>query len=186
MRIIETLQTYSVNLSRRNFYLILGTIMSATALICSIILYRHYGHVTSLQTQLRRLNKDRGEARELLSKDLQIKKQRTVVEEMLQKNKNFKLMQYFDTTINKLNLEPYIKDKQISVTSLENLRAEGYSEIRLTATLVNMNTQQLAQLLYEIEQNELVFTKRVEITKSATLPAIDAEIIIATIHPKAE
>jgi len=186
MVIIDTIQHFIHGLTKRSFYLFLAGILAGISLISVVIVYRYYTQTKALTLQLRRLNKDREEAQQLLSKDLEIKKQRAIVEQMFNKNKNFKLREYFDTVIHKLNLEPYVKEVQLSVNNLENVRAEGYTEIRLTASLTNINIQHLVQLLNEIEQNELVFTKRIEITKSATLPVIDAEIIIATLQPKAE
>lgn len=186
MRIITTVKNFLLALTKRDFFLIVASIVGFTVLVSGFIIYRYYDKINFFNQQLRRLNNERAEAQELLGKDLQIKQQQAVVEEVLKKNKTFYLLQYFDTVTSKLRLDQYVKDKRVTTNELENVRAQGYTEIKLDVSIININMQQLAQLLYEIEQNELVSTRRLEITKANKLPAVDVEMTIATLQPKAE
>ncbi len=121
-----------------------------------------------------------------MTKDIQVKKQKAIVDEILNENKSFKLLGYFDEITNKLGIDKNVKEKSTSENTLEILTAKGYKEVRVNATFTELNTRQLAELLDEFEKNERIYTKNLEITKSSKTPTIDVEIVIATLQPETE
>ncbi len=62
---------------------------------------------------------------------------------------------------------------------------EHYSETVANYQLAGISMKQLTQFLDEIDENQRVFTKELEITKSKKVPrAIDVGIVVATLMPK--
>lgn len=147
--------------------------------------YRYFGMIQSMNKQMTSLNKARRETQRLLAQDKEIKKQQAKVEDMLVQQKNFKLKEFFQSIIDRLKLQPYVVSDRITRNELRNMRAADYQEILLEAQLHNMNIKQVADLLYEVEQNERVYTKSVEIKRSATNPVVDLTITIGTLQKKA-
>jgi len=186
MKTLNNLLTSFKDLSSKDAKKYASIIIGIILLLCSFMIYRYFAQVDLLKKQLRKINIDRQEAQELLSKDIKIKKKKEEVDSILKKGKNFKLIQYFDSVTTKLGLAQTVKDREVSSNELENLRSQGYSEVKLTINLLDINMKQLVELLNEFEQNERIYTKSLDITKSEMNPTIDVNIVIATIQPKEE
>ncbi|OGB97183.1 hypothetical protein A3F06_02220 [candidate division TM6 bacterium RIFCSPHIGHO2_12_FULL_36_22] len=165
---------------------ILFIIIGLVILSGGFLLYRYSSSVKSLKKQMVVLNQARKETQQLLSKNEVVQKQRDKVEAMLAKEKSFKLMEYFKTVLDQLKLNAHRASEKISINDTEGIRASGYEEVNLSAQLTNMNTKQVVNLLYEIEQNERVYIKKLEITHSKTNPVVDLNLTIGTLQKKAE
>ncbi|HJM68705.1 MAG TPA: hypothetical protein QGF02_02045 [Candidatus Babeliales bacterium] len=163
-------------------FIILGLVV----LCGGFLFYRYSSSVTSLKKQMVVLNRARKETQLLLSKNEVVQKQRDKVETMLAKEKSFKIMEYFKTVLDKLKLNAHRTSEKISINESEGVRASGYEEVNLNTQLTNMNTKQVVNLLFEIEQTERVYIKKMEITHSKTNPVVDLNLTIGTLQKKAE
>lgn len=165
------------SLEPQEVYKYTALILAIILLISGLILWRYYAGVQSLQRKLGLLNKQRLETRSLLEKNDYVLQQQIRVDEILERDKNFKIKEYFISVVQKLGLANLIsKDPEITSNELVN----GYTEIKLDVSLSSMNMKQLVDLLYNIEQNERVYTKDLKITKSLRTQTIDVSLVIAT------
>lgn len=185
MKFLEPIINFINNLDEKNFYRYLYITISVIILLFAYLTYRYFSTVSSLQKELRKINISRQETQTILARDVKIKNQKALVDEMLEKDKNFKLMQYFDSVVNKLSLTKNVKSTSITTSEMERF-AENYIEVKLDINLINMNTKQLVDFLSELDKNERIYTKGLEITKANKTPSIDVNLTIATLQPKIE
>ena len=166
----------------RTLFVVFGLLI----LFGGFFLYRYSGMVKTLKKQMSSLNIARRETQSLLSKNAVVDKQRSTVETMLSKDKSFKIIEYFKTVLDKLKLNAYRTSEKTSINDTEGVRRSGYEEVNLVVQLTNMNMRQVVDLLYEIEQSERVYTKKLEIVHSKTNPVVDLNLTIGTLLKKAE
>lgn len=184
MKFFDKIFDFLNDLSEKNFIHFIVIFLAFVAGLCGVIIYKYYSSSSDQIKQIRTINNLRTEAKDLLERNLAIKKQQEKVDEILNKDKNFKIINYFDTLTKELRLNNYIneKSKQINISDVES--KQNYSEIRLSVKIQNINMKQLTGLLEKIENNERVFIKKLDINKSEKLPAIDADLTIATLEEK--
>lgn len=187
MKIVDKIFDFIRSLDEKQFlkytYITIGSIVLVTGLIT----YRHFSKIDSLKKELNKINIARQEAQIILTKDVEVKRQKAIVDEILEEGKTFYILDYFNSVINQLGLNANIKVAPEPTTSeLETLRAQGYLEVRLPIKLTDLNMKQLVDLIEEFEKNERIYTKSLEIIKSPKTPTIDVEIVIATLQPKTE
>lgn len=186
MNFIDKSKNFILSLDEKSFKRYIYVLISIVLVLVGLIFYRHYSKIGRLRKELQTINRSREEAQVILTKDVQVKKQKKIVDEILEKGKNFKILQYFDSITDLLRLSNNVKDKKVSVNELENLRTKEYSEVKLDASLTGIDMKQLVELLNEFEKNERIYTKNLEIIKSSRVPALDVNITIATLQPKTE
>ena len=85
----------------RNYSLIMGSILM---ILISIIIFYYYYRITTLNTRIATINKNRITARSLISRYDLVKKQQIEVDAILAKEKDFKISQYFEQLLAKLDL----------------------------------------------------------------------------------
>jgi hypothetical protein len=163
---------------QRYILIYLATIITLTGLL----IYWQYNQAIALKKKILYTNTQRHEACEILTQDEEVQKQKNIVDKTLKERKKFTLQHYFEHTISKLGLQNNLKKHDPFVSNLEHLRSQGYSEVRVEASLVSLNTKQLVELLDEIERNTIIYIKYLEITKSGKAPAIDVLLTIATLQ----
>lgn len=129
--------------------------------------------------EIKKINKQRTEISKLLGRWDLIKKQQKIVEESLEKNKNFKLGFYVSKILKKHKING--STSTINTQPLSNM---DYDEVSVTARIENSNTKQMTLFIKEIEQNDIIFIKKLEITPSNN--KISFEITLATIQEKAK
>jgi len=156
--------------------------LASIVMLAAILIYWQHSQILALKKKILYTNTQRNEACEILTQDEEVKQQKNIVDKTLKERKQFKLQHYFEHTINKLGLLNNLKKHDPFVSNLEHLRSQGYSEVRVEASLVNLNTKQLVELLDEIERNTIIYIKYLEITKSGKAPVIDVLLTIATLQ----
>ncbi len=182
MKWLDNVQNYLNNLDAKSFRNYAIAFFAAFLLIFAYLIYNFYSNIHSLKNKINVLNRKRRDVKELLQQYELVQKQKKQVEEILNKEKDFKIKQFFDATLTKLGI---IQNKKSADDSLgESL--EGYTERKLDATIENINTKQLAELLEELERTDRIYLKEVDIEKDKTSPAITVHIVIATLEPKIE
>jgi hypothetical protein len=178
MVIINRLKNFIEELDERNFYHYLGGFLAVVVVLMLGIVYLQYSNVTALKKKIARLNRNRDSAQTILIKFEHVKQQKAEVAAILEKDKTFKIVGALNTILNELGLQP---NKASHTTVTQNLESlPEYNEVRLTVNLVNLNTKQLTELLQEIEKNERMYSKDLEITKNIK-PTIDVTLTVATL-----
>ncbi len=181
---VTELNKFLSELDTHTFYKYVAGFLAAIILIMGIILFMHHRKVNTLKTQISKLNTQRDEVQHLLSTFACVKTQKTEVEALLEKDKNFKIVGYIDDLLTSLALAGNKTGLQQSEESLENIGP--YTEIKVVVTLSDISMRQLSELLQQIEKNERVHMTALTITKSPTKPTIDVTLTIGTVQSRAE
>jgi hypothetical protein len=182
MGFLKNAENFIIKLSPKELQKYLLIYMASVCAAAGLLIYWQYSKTNDLRKKLVAANKQRSEVREILTQDQVVKYQKEIVDRTLKQRKHFKLQDYFENTVQKLRLQNSLKKSTPSVSNLEGLRAQGYSEARVDASLVNLNTKQLVELLDEIEQNTIIYIKNLEINRSGKAPVIDVMLTIATLQ----
>ena len=135
---------------------------------------------------MKKVNNERIQTKELLEKNELLKKQQKRVEELIAQDKQFKLKEAVDQILDKLGIKNNLKTSSISPKELENLRSQGFEEIRMEIEIIKINTKQMTDLLNELQQNKRIDIKKLEIKKAKKEPTIDVQLIITTLQKKTE
>lgn len=181
MAIYTRLIDFIKNLDDRSFRLYGGLVLLTIIVIFGGMFYYYWRAQEILLRRLRRINQERAEIQTLINCYATVKKQQQEVEDLLQKDRNFLIAQYFKNILSELGLEnKSTREPELIEDDLEN----EYSQIRLAASLSGLNMKQLTDLLYKLEQSPRVFLVEVDITKTPKVPTIDSNIVISTLQPK--
>lgn len=180
--ILKPIEDLIAKLSKKELNRYLLIYLAVIITLAGLLIYWQYSAALALKKKIAYTNTQRNEAREILTQDEEVQQQKNIVDKTLKERKKFKLQHYFEHTINKLGLQNNLKKHDPFVSNLEHLRSQGYSEVRVEASLINLNTKQLVELLDEIEHNTIIYIKYLEITKSGKAPAIDVLLTIATLQ----
>lgn len=173
----DRIREYIKKLDPQQLYRAIGIVFGVVLLIMSFLLYSYYSETQQLERKLRRLNQQREQARAILERYVKVLQQRAKVDEILAKDKNFKIIQYFTNIEQRLQLTQF-RTREPEIASEE--KVDGYTEIKLTVTLGGINMKQVADLLYALEQNERVYIKELTLTKMQGAPLVDMSLVIAT------
>lgn len=176
---LARIRNFLRNLDIQEVYKYTGIMLAIILLLSGLMLWNYYSGVQSLQKRLASLNRQRAETRKLLEKNEYVLQQQARVDAILNRDKNFKIKEYFMSVVQKLGLTG-LMSRDADITS--NPLGDDYTEIKLDMSLSGMNMQQLVDLLYTIEQNERIYTKDLKITKSLRTPTIDVSLAIATLE----
>jgi uncharacterized DUF497 family protein len=172
--------------NKKQLQITIGTLV-ATALLLVFFAYRFERNISDLSSKMKALNKARKETKELLSRSEIIDQQRNKVEENLEKDKNFNLEEFLRKTLEEVKLLQNLEQPNVTINEIEGVRTSSYEEVRLDARLKNINMRQVTDLLSKIQQQERVYTKFVEIFRSASIsPTVNLHIIIGTLQKKPE
>jgi hypothetical protein len=184
MKQLESIKQFFAQLEERTFYQYVGVFVAGLAMVMAFTVFLQYRATANLTKQAKKLNLLREESQEILSHYQQVREQEEAVTALLEKDKNFKIVNYLDTVLAALSIIQNKTNQTLSEEPLEH--PANYTEITLHVSLTNLTTRQLAELLHEIEKNERIYTKDLEVTKSPTQPVIDVSISLATLQPRTE
>lgn len=183
MAIFDQLKDFIDDLDEKNFYRALIITITVIVLIITGILYLQQRKVAALKKRITLINKNRRTVQEILTKFEKVKKQKDEVAGVLEKDKSFKILGEFDKILQAANLSAHKASHTILTESLESL--PEYNEVRLVVSLTDLNMRQLTELLQEIEKNERIHIKDLEITKNSK-PSFDANLTVATLLSKTQ
>ena len=184
MNFLLSIKNYLETLDQKEFkkYILIFTAF-LLVIIGSLIFYYYYS-IAGLKKRIATINKNRTTVSELIGRYNLVKKQQAEVDLILAKEKDFKISQYFEQLLEKLNLTQN-KTQDVETMSEEVLDG-AYTEWILYANLTNLNTKKMSELLHAIELEERIYTKEVEIDRSSNPSAINVKLTIATLEPKTE
>jgi hypothetical protein len=181
---LKPINQFINSLGRKKFQQYASIYLGCVLAIVGLILYLNYKKISGpkgLKKKIVFLNQQREEVQEILTTDEEVNHQKTIVDRTL-KQRSFRLKHYFEHIINKLNLKKNLQKHTALVSNLEHLRSQGYSEVRVEASLTNLNTKQLVELLDEIEKTDIIHTKYLEVTRPGKTQVIDVMLTIATLQ----
>jgi hypothetical protein len=179
IEIINKIQSFIDQLEEKQFYYYAGGFLGILVLMTGGLMYYNYSRSSSLTSELAELNDERETTvRMLLTKSHRVQKEQSEINAMLAESSDFKIGAYFIEVRNKLGLTP-----SLEATSQAD-REDDYRESSLKARFDAITMKQLLELLQQLEQNERIYTKDLEIKKSKSPRAIDVELTIATLQPK--
>jgi hypothetical protein len=183
MEFIENIRRTLDNIDRKTLQLYSLIAAGAVALLMVLFVVQFYRSTQALKRQIVSINKKRQDATTLLERYYLVKKQQEQVDAILSKEKDFKISQAFEKLLQTTGISTN-KAQEPETTSQQVL--DGYTEWTLYASLTNLNTKKLTELLYAIEQEERIYTKEVEIEQTPGERSINVKITIATLEPKEE
>lgn len=184
MSMLIRFKNFVDELESKIYYRYLAAVLGIFTALLVMFFYLHNRKVNSLEQELRKVNRERQQARELLEKHTIVQQQKLEVDEILSQDKTFKIKEYFSQAASELNLgNKLAKDTEISEPQdLEN----GYSEIKLDASFTKLTMKELSELLYKIETSRRIYTKELVITQAPDSRTIDVTMVIATLQPRLE
>lgn len=180
MEILDKIKDFIENLELKDFYKYLAATLGVILFIVVFLIFNFYRKIHSLNDQISLINEQRERAQRILTQAERVKRQRITVDAILSKEPDFKIGNYFDKVVTKLQLNE--KKTSIDYSHVENV--EDYKENILKAKLTDINMKQLCDLLNEIEANERIYTKELEIITGKNSKTIDVNLAIATLEPK--
>lgn len=183
MNLIKNYARKIFNLSRQYFLKLCAVIALCILCVSVLFIYMFYHQKHKLLNNLTTVYKQRNESQDLVFRNNAIKQQEEIVTELLKKNKDFKLLQFFDSTIDQLRLTKYVISKGSPKIESKN---SSLSEISLDTKISNINMKQVVEVLQKIEASEIVFIKKLDIKKTGKMPTVDIELTIATLQLKSE
>ena len=184
--IMQTITNFFWQLDNKRFNQVLIGSISLLTMSFGLFLYFQFNTIRRLKRTMVTINTERMQTKELLEKNELLNRQKKRAQEIINQDKNFFLKKYFLEIVNKFSLIKNLKVAPVREISLENLRSQGYEEVRIEAEFVNLNMKQLVDFLNELEQNNRISIKRLEITKSKTGQTIDVQMTISTLQQKIE
>ncbi len=159
-------------------------IITLSTVFCLLVFYLFYIKYTNTQdffARIASLNKERVRTQKIILLRTQLKSERQDADLLLDEDKNFRLLDYFNILMKDLGIMPS-SDPQVGTPRDLDM---GYNEIELTALFMNINMRQLVILLENIDKNKRIYTKELIIDKSQKTPTIDIKLTIATLEPVA-
>jgi hypothetical protein len=176
MSLLRTIQEFALPLETSEFYRNIGIFLGCLILVTGGIMYYHHTETTALRISLQKIYKTQQEAKIILEKQKVVTKQREEINTVLEEDKNFKLKNFFDEMVSRLNLSSYqVKEAEVSDDILQKL----YTEIKINVQFRGLSTKQLCELLQAIEQKARVYTKELTIIKKND--SLDVTLTIATL-----
>jgi hypothetical protein len=179
---LEKLKQYLDELDDRSLYRYFMGFLAGVAAIMGLVVLLQYRAINTITKKIKALNSQRIEAQEILTRFEQVTQQKEAVESVLEKDKSFRIVGYVDTLLNNLQLNRNKGPYQPTTEPLEG--HDTYDEVTLIVPLIEITMRNLAELLNEIEKNERIYIKQLDIVKSQAKPAIDVTVTLATLQPR--
>lgn len=178
-KILDSIVNFLEALDKKLFYRY-GAIFLALVMALSIFMLYMYRetNIMSLK-QMKKIGQMHTDIIEILQKNQQVETQRAAVNEMLDENPYFKIKNFLTELLKKLNLTSDV----ISTSESVNVNDNNYLDIVASVKLIDISMQELTELLQEIEQNNRVHIRSLEITQKKP-KFIDVNLTIATLSKK--
>jgi len=178
MAIFDSIKNMINGLSIQSFYKYAAIGLALFFVIVFGLLYYFMSSLGYYNRQIENINDMRQGAQQILEKNARVEQQRKAVDAILNRNPEFLIAGYFDELVKKLDLS----DKTAAAETVTRVERDNYEEITYSPRFIDINMKQLTELLQEIEQNERVYIKELEIEPSNKAPyAIDVRLTIATL-----
>jgi len=183
MNILQSCKDFLQNIPKKNLVQIsAGVVFAIILLVIGTIMWQNYT-MNVLKKNLDKINKLRTESVTLINQYQEVLEQQEYVSELLNKDKTFKIKEFFDDMVKELFLERNVGNTA-EVSEPQDL-GNGYDEIRISAQFTSITTKQVCEILEKIEQNKRLYVKELTLSKVEQSSSLDVSIIIATLQSKA-
>lgn len=163
MTFSQRVKTFITSLDSNEFYRNAAVFIGINVLLMSGVMWYYFSKTHALQSSLREIYKKDADSKELLNRLKEVKQQSEEVNTLLEQEKNFKIKNFFDDTVRKLNLSSFQKGE--AKVSEESVLGKRYTEVTLQVMFQRINTKQLCDVLQAIEQKARIYTKDLTVTK---------------------
>ena len=178
---VESIKDYLHGLNQREMLRAMAMYLICFSLIIGYLLFRHVNLFNEIEQRTKVLNKARQDIQSILTEYDQVKSKKKEVDQILTTDKNFYLVKYYQDTIQASS----IVNKTSSNLSTQAGPA-GYDEESLQINFTQITMKQLCEFLQNIQANNRVVVKNLDITKGPVPKKINAGLTIATLKPSAE
>lgn len=183
MEVLNRLYTSINNLDRRQFYQLVVAILASIVLIMTMFTLFYWYKKSGLEEQFITINEQREDVKKILDRAAQVTYQRKEVEKLLEEDGSFKISGYFETVLKQLGLS----SKKADTPRVQTQAEQGqYSLDILTASLRELSTKNVVELLSEIGKNPRLYVRELNLKKSRkVVNSLDVTISIAALQPAA-
>lgn len=181
MELLNSIKYHLTQLDEKTFFAYIGGFLLGIIIIISGLFYYYYSAVDELTGELHDLNLQSQQVHTLFETAAHVKKQEAAVDKVLKEDADFKISSYFTEAVDKLKL-----NNKVTVQQPSTVEREGkYRETSLHAEFKELDMKQICELLSEIENNQRVYTKSLEIVRAKIPTKLDVTLDIGTLILKA-
>ncbi|MBP7854678.1 hypothetical protein KAZ82_01940 [Candidatus Babeliales bacterium] len=177
MIFFDNLKDFIRNLNHKEIVKYSFFYVSICATCIVAIFIRHIIISNDLDTKLTQLNKARKNVQQIFTQFQIVQNQKTKIEDLLKKNKNFYIQKYIQDLINQQRL-----NTQASLKFGSDKLPNGYTQENITLSLNGLNTKQLCDFLLAVQQQPLVYVLSVDIAHVPQAKKINVSMIVATLR----
>jgi len=145
----------------------------------AVLIGFHYRRVAWHTGQIAQLETWRKQTQTIVRNAKIAKAQQQEVEEILAKDKDFRIGESYQSIIRSSGLSQRLVDKSEPTTG-ESI--SGRTEVQITSKLKGLSMKDVTDLLVQIAQVPQLYTKEVTIKKSPGNQTVDIDIIVATLE----
>ena len=181
MKLLEPLRDLIKQSEDRELLTYLGLFGGTLTVIMLLLGYYHYSNVSWYTTQFRKLETLRNQTKTVVKDAQLLKAQQKEVDEILAKDRDFRIVQAFQTIIRTGGFASKLVGEPSTPTTGETTR--GKTEVQINANLRNLSMKEVSDLLVAIGEVPQLYTKEVTVKKSPGRSAVDVDIVVATLEP---
>lgn len=157
----------------------MGMFAGAFCLIFGLLLFLSYRQVNKHKAQLKQLDSWRKHTQQILRDTKIVRAQQQEVEEILSKDKDFRIGEAYQSVVRKANVSAKLVDQSAPTTG-ETI--SGKTEVQITSHLKGLSMKEVTDFLVGIAQVPQLYTKEVTIKKTPGRPMVDIDIAVATLE----
>jgi len=175
IQIINKIETFIQSLSKKEFQKYLTVSIGIIAVVLLGATYYIYNLNTQYNKNLGTTLKLARQATSIIAQHKHLQEKEEEIKELLEQNKNFNIIIFFENITNKHGItpEPNWKPETVAIEG-----SDAFEEVILQTTFPNMTTQKLITFISNIYEEKMVYFKELIITKQET--GITCNVTLAT------
>lgn len=175
---LQKIKDSFLKLDTKDFYTRLIAFFVVLLCMHAGIIFYYFKATHAYKKEAQELYKKEAITQDLLIRLKKVHEQKEKIDEILNKEKNFKIKNFFEDIIQRLHLVSRQKG-EVKLTE-EDVLGKQYTQVTLQVQFQQINTQMLCEFLQALKEKERIYIKEVIITKSGNTH-ISAQILFATI-----
>lgn len=179
MQLLDSLRDFIKYAEPKELAKYLGIFAGIFCLIFGILIYFHFSRVNWYKGQSEQLNIWRKQTQKILRDAKLVKAQQQQVDEILSKDKDFRIGEAYQSVIRKTGLSGKIVDISEPTTG-ESI--SGKNEVQITSHLKGLSMKEVSDFLVQIAQVPQLYTKDLTIKRTAGRPTVDIDLTVATLE----
>ena len=181
MELFSPIRDFLRQADDRELYTYGGIMAGVLCVLFGLLIYFHYRNVSWYTNEFKKLDKLRTTTRSILQDAKLPKLQQQQVDAILAQDKNFRIVQAYQTILKEENLsDPKRVDLSVPTTG-ESI--SGKTEVIITSTLRGLSMKEVTDFLVHIAQIPQLYTKDITINKVPGQSTVDVDITVATLEP---